>query len=109
MKSIRSILERLLLAGATAEAAAKVGAEVATRKLPDEPARHAAVRFEPKDVNSRAVLFTGIGVLVGTLLITVLVFPLFRYLESYRAATTSTLPASGGRVQAPPEPRLQQN
>jgi len=71
--------------------------------------RHFSVRFEHQDLNARNVLLTGFGVLAGTLIVIVIAFPIFKYLASYRAASTSTLPVTRGQTQVPPEPRLQDN
>jgi len=98
MGRIRSLISRWLVAG-------EAGREVSN----EPPPVHPRVRFEPVDVDAPKVFYTGIGVVVGMLLITLLVLPFYRYLESYRAAHSVTLPSSAGRTQVPPEPRLQQN
>jgi hypothetical protein len=67
-------------------------------------------RFEGSDLYPRAVFLTGIGVLVGTWVIAVLVYPLFTYLKHARAVESPapTLAARGANP-VPPEPRIQAN
>src|SRR4051812_11143276 len=76
---------------------------------PLEELRNPGVRYEPVDVQAWKVLYTGAGVVLGMLLITALVYPVYQYLETKRARQTQILPASGGYTQVPPEPRLQQD
>src|SRR5438045_6185011 len=76
---------------------------------PLEELRNPAVRYEGVDVQARNVLYTGAGVVLGMLLITALVYPVYKFLEIKRARETQILPSSGGYTQVPPEPRLQQD
>lgn len=101
MGKIKSLINRWLDAGAPAR--------TISGDSPESPHTHPRVRFEPVDVDAPKVLYTGIGVVVGMLVITLLVLPFYSYLESYRARHAQTLPSSAGRTQIPPEPRLQQN
>jgi hypothetical protein len=67
-------------------------------------------RFEGSDLHPRAVFLTGLGVLIGTWLIVVLVYPYFAYLQRERAVASPppTAAARNGNP-VPPEPRIQAN
>jgi hypothetical protein len=65
-------------------------------------------RYEGSDLYPRAVFLTGVGVLVGTGVIILLVYPVFSYLRHERAEVSPvpTAAARGGNP-VPPEPRIQ--
>lgn len=109
MAKIRNWLPGWLFGGAVGQVLSEMAERAIAEDAPEPPHVHPRVRFEPVDVDAPKVFYTGIGVVVGMLLITLLVFPFYKYLESYRAGHASTLPSSAGRTQVPPEPRLQQN
>ena len=74
---------------------------MATEPRPD-------VRFEPADISTRHVLYTGAGVLLCTIAIVFVMYVLFSYMRSLKAhesANTSPLPRETSPL--PPEPRLQ--
>jgi hypothetical protein len=105
-----SWVTRLLLAGAAVDAASEVAVDAAVHGMPEDQPRHPSVRFQPTDVNARYVFYTGVGVLAGTLLLVLLIFPYFQFLKAYRArAVEPPMASTGGQSQTPPEPRLQAN
>jgi hypothetical protein len=67
------------------------------------------VHHEDSDINFRAILGVGAGVIVTGLVIAAVVWSLFVYLSNREAiATLSEFPLAAGQQQRlPPEPRLQ--
>src|SRR5690242_11742157 len=107
MRTIRSLITRLMVAIAATRAAGEVADEALTRGIPEEEPRNPSVRFEPRDVNPRLVLLAGIGVLMGTLAAVLITYPIFRHF-THGAEAVLNLPAA--RIPpAPPPPRLQQS
>jgi hypothetical protein len=105
MGKIRALITWLL--EGTAQAMSDISSNA--RDDPRPPHVHPQVRFEPVDVDATKVFYTGVGVVVAMLVLTALVYPVYSYLESYRARHSVTLPSRAGRTQLPPQPRLQQN
>ncbi len=65
-------------------------------------------RAEHRDVNIRAVFWTGIGLLVTLWIIVLLMYPLFAYLRHERVEEERAAPAAFRNAPAvPPPPRLQ--
>jgi hypothetical protein len=66
-------------------------------------------RHEDSDINVRAILGVGAGVIVAGIVIAALVWSLFAYLSNREAlGALSEFPLAAGRQQRlPPEPRLQ--
>jgi len=66
-------------------------------------------RHEDSDINVRAILGVGAGVIVAGVVIAALVWSLFAYLSNRQAlGTLSEFPLAAGQQQRlPPEPRLQ--
>lgn len=77
---------------------------------PEAAPKHPDVHFESSDFNIRAVFLTGLGVLVGTWVLTGLLYFLFSYLAQERASVSPPpLPIARTRESVPPQPRLQQS
>lgn len=100
-----------LVAG-TVEEASTAGtreARLAIRSVPeDEPKRHDDSHFEHSDINARGTFLVGVGVLVGTLLVTGLLYFYFAYLAHRKAVLSPPpLPAAERQNLLPPQPRLQ--
>src|SRR5690348_12977841 len=66
-----------------------------------------STRFEPGDLYPKAVFLTGVGVLVGTWIIILLVYPFFVYLRHERAEGEHPTAAARHGNPMPPEPRIQ--
>jgi hypothetical protein len=64
---------------------------------------------EESDINARAILGTGAGMIVGAVVIGVVVWALFAFLSKREAGNVMTeFPLASGQAQRlPPEPRLQ--
>lgn len=70
--------------------------------------RHEDVRFEPKDVNAKNVVFTGAAVLIGAWVVVCLMYFFFSLLQNHREAVMEpSIPVADQRPAAPPEPRIQ--
>lgn len=66
------------------------------------------VRFEPKDVNAKNVIVTGICVLIGVWLVVFMVYFVLSSFENQRASVEQPpIPVASQRTSAPPEPRIQ--
>jgi hypothetical protein len=79
--------------------------------MAEQQQTHADVHHEESDVNIRAILGFGLGLIVVAAAVYVLIFGLFRYFDSregVKVAAEYPLAASQGRRE-PPEPRLQVN
>jgi hypothetical protein len=90
------------------------GTVQAVRHPPPEvepaPPRHDDTHFEHSEFNARAVLITGICVLVGMWIITGVLYFYFSFLSRNRAESTPPpLPIEQHGNPIPPEPRLQQS
>jgi hypothetical protein len=73
---------------------------------PDNPKVH----HEESDVNIRAILAFGGGLIVVAAVIHLLVFALFQFFDSREAIKlTAEYPLAVGQERVPPEPRLQTN
>src|SRR5690349_1741780 len=69
---------------------------------------HPDTRFEAADINGKAVLLTGVGLILTLWVIVVLMYPLFAYFTGVRAQTSPPpIQAAAGGPPLPPEPRLQ--
>jgi hypothetical protein len=71
---------------------------------------HDDTHFEVSDISGRNVFLVGLGVLVGTWVLTGLLYFYFAYLDHYRARVSPPpLPVAGRPEALPPGPRLQQS
>jgi hypothetical protein len=85
-----------------------LGAREAIEEATAEP-RDPSTRFEAGDLHPKAVFLTGVGVLVGTWVIVMLVYPLFVYLKNERSGGPPPPAAARQGNPVPPEPRIQAN
>lgn len=77
-----------------------------TAQLPSHPEIH----YEHSDINSRHVVWTGIGILLGAWVFSALLYFFFQFLMHYRdTAGAPPVPRAQGRTLVPPEPRIQQS
>ncbi|HLH17059.1 MAG TPA: hypothetical protein VKX45_07550 [Bryobacteraceae bacterium] len=70
---------------------------------------HPGTRAEHRDVNVRAVFWTGVGLLVALWIIVLLMYPLFAFFRRERAEAEAATPAASRGLTVPPGPRLQSN
>jgi hypothetical protein len=85
------------------------GGSPQTRNGEAEPV-HRDTRFEPHDVNAKAVFLTGAGLLAAVWVTVLLMNPLFNYYRHLWAVQqVSPLPAAAHGNPVPPEPRIQEN
>jgi hypothetical protein len=71
---------------------------------------HPETRFEAGDLNAKAVLLTGAGLLVVLWAIVLLIYPLFSYFENARARSSPPpIQAAAHGTPRSPEPQLQEN
>ena len=77
---------------------------------PEPEPSHEDTHFEASDISGRGVFSVGLGVLVGTWILTGLLYFYLAYLAHDRARTSPPpLPVAGRLEALPPEPRLQQS
>jgi hypothetical protein len=66
------------------------------------------VRYEHTDISAIKVLFTGVGILLGTWAIVAMLYLFYSSLVNERMATTLAPPVrAAGRTLEPPQPRLE--
>ena len=71
---------------------------------------HPETRFEAKDVNGKAILLTGVGLLLTLWAVVLLTYPLFSYFENSLARSSPPpIQAAAHEIPVPPEPRVQSN
>jgi hypothetical protein len=77
----------------------------------DDGDQNAGVHHETTDVDISAILLSGVGLIVSAVLISFVVWVLFKYFESREARRVAPeYPlAATQEVRVPPEPRLQTN
>jgi hypothetical protein len=72
------------------------------------PAGKHQVRFEPRDIQPRAVILTGVGVIAGTIVFVFIAFGVRMWLMSIRQSEgAQTQAAAAVPRQLPPAPRFQ--
>jgi hypothetical protein len=78
--------------------------EATDAQLPSHPEVH----YEHSDINSRYVVWTGVWILLGAWISGFGLYFFYQFLSHYRdQAGAPPLPRAVGRLQIPPEPRLQ--
>ena len=69
---------------------------------------HPHVRYEHSDISALKVLFTGVGILLGTWAIVSMLYLFYAFLVNEKMATAPGAPVrAAGRTLEPPQPRLE--
>jgi len=69
---------------------------------------HPSIRFESTDVNAKAVVMTGVAIIVTVIVFSAIIFGYFSFLLGRRERLSPpVLPMNARGVVLPPEPRLQ--
>jgi hypothetical protein len=73
-------------------------------------AKHTPIGHETEDANVRAVVLTGAALAIGTAIVILIVYGIFRYLADHPITTAPTNPmAETDRQQFPPAPRIEEH
>ena len=71
---------------------------------------HPSIRFESTDVHAKAVVLTGVGILVTVIVVSAVIYGYFSFLLGRREQSSPpVLPMNLRGEVLPPEPRLQQS